>query len=383
MSRFLRYLLLSLGCVVGFAGCDDASEVGTAQRPDEGAADIARAETAKVNGDLAAASAAYGAAMAKNATNLEIRVQKALTDLARGDADGAETAAAEALALAPESAEVLLVDGQAAYLKQNYPRALKDFAAVAAAQDILPELRSSAWSARAVVELAEGEFDAARVSLLRALRLNFKNAAAHYHLGLIFRDTYHFDNAALEQFQMAARLSDAREERTRRLSGEIIPALRKAIAAAAANNPEAARRDAGKAAALTAEGEALRTRRQMRLAMKKFAAALEADPLCDKAALHYAELTAANDKTADGVSRALKAYRTVIEQNPSSQKHYLAAARLAYANGRWATAAAIMERAVAHDPDNRQTLDLFIAALQKAGKGPVAEIWSSYRKELK
>ena len=42
-----------------------------------------------------------------------------------------------------------------------------------------------------------------------------------------------------------------------------------------------------------------------------------------------------------------------------------------------------MDHAVAHDPENRTTLDLLIASLQKAGKGKLAEIWKAYRAEVK
>ena len=49
----------------------------------------------------------------------------------------------------------------------------------------------------------------------------------------------------------------------------------------------------------------------------------------------------------------------------------------------WATAVAILNRAIAHDPENAKTLDLFIAALQKAGKGKQSEAWKAYRQELR
>ena len=97
----------------------------------------------------------------------------------------------------------------------------------------------------------------------------------------------------------------------------------------------------------------------------------EADPLVYEGAL------------ADGVDKALAAYRAAIDQRPGRQDYYLAAARLAYANKRWSTAVQIMDRAVAHDPEKRATLDLLIASLLKAGKAKQAEAWKAYRAELK
>ena len=43
----------------------------------------------------------------------------------------------------------------------------------------------------------------------------------------------------------------------------------------------------------------------------------------------------------------------------------------------------IMDRAVAHDPEKRATLDLLTASLLKAGKAKQAEAWKAYRAELK
>ena len=90
-----------------------------------------------------------------------------------------------------------------------------------------------------------------------------------------------------------------------------------------------------------------------------------------------------NDKTADGVDKALRAYRVAIDLRPVVQDNYYAAAQLAYANKRWATAVSILDRAIAHDPENHKTLDLYIAALQKAGREKHLNAWKAYRQELK
>ena len=92
---------------------------------------------------------------------------------------------------------------------------------------------------------------------------------------------------------------------------------------------------------------------------------------------------ALNDKSARGVDKALAAYRTAIDQRPALQDNYYEAARLAYANKRWATAVAILNRALAHDPENVKALDLFIAAMRKAGKSRQAAAWESYRRDIR
>lgn len=381
MRSFSAVLLLALAaCVVG---CNDKSKPKAAAPGDDGSADVAKGMALLDLKDVKAAADAFAVAAKKNETNFEARVQLALANLRLGQIAEADGAVAEACALCPESAEARLVDGQAAYLKKDYKRALADFAAVAGEASLPAALRSDAFVGRAVVEIAQDACDAARISLLRAMRLNRRNAAAWYHLGYLSRMVYHFDEAAVEQFEMSARFTDPREEHGKKISRDILPALRRAITTAAASKPGVAKRDPGAAAKLLAEGEKLQQQKSIRAAIRKYEAAFTADPLSDAAALKYAYLLALNDKTPGGVDKALAAYRAVIDQRPEKQANYIAAARLAYANGRWATAAAIMDRAVAHDPENRTTLDLLIAALQKAGKTKQAEAWKAYRAEVK
>ncbi len=309
-------------------------------------------------------------------------LQRAIDKLALGEVDVADEAAKRAIELMPDSAEALLVDGQVAYRKGDFARAIKDFNAVASEKLLPASLRAEALVSRAVAEIKQGNFDTARLTLFRALRLNRRNAAVWYHLGVLSRNTYHFDEVAVEQFEMAARLSDPKDERTKKISQEI-RAARAAVTEAAASNPNAGKRDSSAAAKLLAEAETLRKKRMIRAAIKKYEAAFAADPFSYHAARETAYLIALNDKSQDGVDKALRAYRAAIDQRPAVQDNYYEAAQLAYANKRWATAVSILDRAIAHDPENGKTLDLFIAALQKAGKNKQADAWKAYRQELK
>lgn len=378
--KTLTKMTVLAGLLFVVAGCGEAT--GTAAQPDDGAAEVAEGMAALAAQDVRGAIRAFEAAARVCGTNFEARVQLALAHLRQGEVAEADRAVREACALCPESAEARLVDGQVAYLKKDYARARTAFSSVAAETALPAAVRSEAFVGRGIVELAQDACDAARISFLRALRLNPRSAAAWYHLGVLSRDTYRFNEAALEQFEMAARLSDPRDARTKKISHELIPALRKALQAAA-GKPGAAKRDPAAAAKLFAEGEQLQKKKMIRAAIKKFEAAFAADPLSEAAAARYAHLLALNDKSTSGVDKALAAYRAAIDQRPGRQDYYLAAARLAYANKRWSTAVQIMDRAVAHDPEKRATLDLLIASLLKAGKAKQAEAWKAYRAELK
>lgn len=388
MANVMSWSLAAL-LAVGLIGCGGEEQPDPALEViDDGTEDFEKGKTALENNELKIAAGFFTEAATKCETNFEARLQLAIVNLRLGDVEGATAAASEALSVCPESAEALLVDGQAAYLKQDYARAVKDFNAVAQAKSLSKQLQSEALAARSVVEIAQKNVDAARITLFQAKRLNPLNASAWYHLGLISRDTYHFTEAALEQFQMAARLMGARDERAKKLSRDVIPALRTQLQQAAVAKPGVDRRDPGAAAKLIAEGDALRKKKRIRDAIKKYAEACKTDPLSDKAALPYAELLAANvprdaKAAAETVSKALEAYRTVIDQNPSTQAYYLQAARLAYKYEQYMQCAAIMDRAISHDPENKQTLDLLVASLIKTGKTKQAEMWKAYRQGLK
>ena len=120
----------------------------------------------------------------------------------------------------------------------------------------------------------------------------------------------------------------------------------------------------------------------MSAATKKYAAAYAADPLSYAAALGYARLLRRVDKSKEGVRKAILAYRAAIDQKPAVQKNYLEVARLARENQLWVQAVEIMNRAVAHDPQNKEALDQLIGALIKAGNGKLANAWAEYRKDL-
>jgi len=378
--------MIPLACLVALmAGCDKA--------PGDGLAEFRKGKAELEARDLKNAVKHLSASVKECATNFEVQVTLASTCLALGDIASAEQAAAAAKELMPDSAEALLLDAEIGWMAKDFARAKKGYSAVANAKQLPAELRSQALSSRAVVELAENEFDQARLSLWRAMRLNRRNAAAWYHLGILSRDTWKFDEAALMQFTSAASCLDPKSERAHDILRNVIPALRDAVSRAAAVKPGATAPDSGSAAKLITEGEALLTKRDQAKdlkskkdltskALKKFAAAYEADRFSYPAAWKYAELLAKTGKTSADVDKTLAVYSAAIDAKPMSLTTSLAAARYAIYNKRWITAAKILNHALAHDPESKQLLDLYIMALQKNGDNKTAALYQAWRKEL-
>ena len=321
------------------------------------------------------------------ASGFDALLEQALANIAQGVPRAADEAARAAVAQDPSSAEARLVEGQSAYLLRDYARARTSFAAVAEEADLPRELRSQAYAALAVVELAEEKVDCARLSLFRAVRLNFRNAAAWYHLGLLSRSTYHFYAAAKDQFDMACRL-DPNSDRTRSTLRTTIPALRDQLAQQAAAKPGAAKRDPARAAKLLAEGYAAQKKKDDKKAADRFEQAAKADPLSWEAAWNLAKTLPEAEKGKSPVAtvkRVLEAYENALDAKPSSRETCLSAARFALQNRRPAAACQFLSHALAHFYDSKPVVDLYIEALEKQGTTEsrnAARLYRAYRKEL-
>ena len=257
----MRNNILAIFALAVVAGCG----------VDDGSAEFEKAEVAYAARDLQFAAQSYGVAAAKNPTNFTARVKLALVNVDLGELSAARSAIDSALEIDSTSAEAIFLDGQIAFLEKDYTRASRLFSSICEAAHLSRPFRSKALVAQAVLKMAENKFDNARVTLWRAVRMDMRNAAAWYHLGYLSRDTYRFDDAALEQFQMASRLMTD-PSRLEIVTQKIIPAIRESINARIASKPGVSNRNPGAAAKLVSEGESL-LKRKLKGAEAKFAEA--------------------------------------------------------------------------------------------------------------
>ena len=369
-SHVMRNKILVALALAVLAGCS----------PDDGAADFAKGESAYAVRDLQAAALCFKAAADKNPTNFAARVKLALVNVDLGEIDAARAAAESAVAIDPESAEARLLEGNIAYLAKDYVRAKDAFAGVSSAKQLPNELRSKALVSQAVLELTATMFDRARVSLWRAVRLDRRNAAAWYHLGYLSRDTYRFEDAALEQFQMASRLMTD-PVRVKTVMQDIIPAIRESLRAKVAGKPGAAGRDPGAAAKLVSEGEGL-ARKEPKKSAAKFAEAYSKDPLSYAAAWNFAKTKSTSVKSDEDINRVIGAFQDAIDQRPNSQLTYRTAAKFALDRRRPMRAEKFLSQALAHDPEDKTTLALYVQTLRRLGKTSEAKLFEAYLKEL-
>ena len=348
--------------------------------PDDGTADYEKGEVAYASRDLQAAVLCFSAAAAKNPTNFKARVKLALANMDLGEIAAAKAAVGSAIAIDPASAEARLLDGNIAYLAKDYAGAKSAFADVSAARQLPGEIRSKAMVSQAVLELTANLFERARVSLWRAVRLDRRNAAAWYHLGYLSRDTFRFEDAALEQFQMASRLMTD-PVRVKAVMQDIIPTIRESLRAKIAGKPGAATRDPGAAAKLVTEGEGL-VKRDPKKAAAKFAEAYAKDPLSYAAAWNFAKAKDESAKSDADIARVLTAFQDAIDQRPNSQLTYRTAAQFALNKRRPIRAEKFLSQALAHDPEDKRSLGLYVQTLRRLGKTAEAKLYDMYLKEL-
>ena len=226
--------------------------------------------------------------------------------------------------------------------------------------------------------------DLARIAFLRAIRLDRRNAAARYHLGLLYRgDAYGYLDAALEQFEIYVRLDAEASPRVQNVQRTIIPAIKQDIARRAAERPGAANRDAALSSAAQAKAEAAVKKNTFKTARVEYDKALAADPLNYAAALGLAQMWAKTDTTDFGKKKTLEYYKTACALRPSAVKTFLAAGELAMNLGQWATAEEIYSRAVAANPADISAIDGLIRALRKVGgKAKIADAYQVYRESI-
>lgn len=366
----MRRSILSALLVALVAGCGK----------NDGSSEFEQGEAAYSVRDYGAAAMFYREAAAKNPTNFAARIRLATSLMNRGEIDSAQKALDSALAIVPDSAEAVFLDGQLAYLAKDYKRAKTDFDAVSGDTSLPPSLRSQALAARSVMEIAAGAFARARITLWRAMRLDRRNAAAWYHLGHLSRDTYRFDDAAIVQFGMSARLTDD-PDRAKEMTRNIIPALHESLRAKMSAKPGAAKRDPGASAKLVSEAEELDKNSPGKSAAK-YAEAYAKDPFSYAAAFGYAKSLASSAKTDRDMLKALTAFQDAIDQRPTSQETYRTAALAALRRRYPIRAERFLSQALAHDPENKRTLNLYVQTLRRIGKTSEAKLFEAYLKEL-
>ena len=376
MNSSLRFVLklVPLAGLALLAGCG----------PKDGLKDYAAGMQAYEVRDLKRAERCFAESLkeAPNAVNTLVMFARVELDL--GEIAAAKEAIARAVALEAEASDVAMLAAEVAYQAKDYAAAVKGFESVIAREKENPAMQALAWTGIGIVEMTCDRRDFARLAFLRAIRLDRRNAAARYHLGLLYRgDAYGYLDAALEQLQIYVRLETEDARRVQDTLRTLIPALREDIARRAAECPGVERRNAEVSAAALLKAETAWKKGTFKTARVEYDKAYAADPLSYPAALGLAKAWEQTDATESGRIKALSYYQAACLLRPNAVSTFLTAGSLAMKLGRWASAAEFYSRAVAANPNDLTALDGLIRALRKVGgKEEVAAAYQQYRETI-
>ena len=306
------------------------------------------------------------------------------TELELGELAKAQLQIAKAAAIAGEDTDVRLLKAQIDWHAKSYEDAEKGFSEIAEDSRLEASVRAQGWAGLGVVEMTCDNHHLARVAFLRAIRLDRRNAAAWYHLGLLYRDGFGYLEAALEQFEIFVRLEEEASPRVQKVQRTIIPALKEQISRAATEHPGAAKRNSSACSTSIVTAESALKKGNAKAAREAYQQALAADPLSYPAALGLAKAWEKTDATKAGQLKAFEAYKTASALSPSAVSTFLTTGSLAVKLGYFSQAVEIYSRAIAANPTSYDAIDGLIRVLRKGGKADkVVAAYQKYRDSLR
>ena len=352
--------------------------------PRDGSREFAQGKEAYGLRDLKTAERLFEKSVAAQPQDVDRLLFLARTELELGELEKAKDLVGRAAANSDGDADVALLESQIAWHTKDYKTAANGFSDIANDANLEAAVRSQGWAGLGVVEMTCDNRHLARIAFLRALKLDRKNAAAWYHLGLLYRDGFGYLEAALEQFEIFVRLETEASPRVQKVQRTVIPALKEQIARVAAERPGVDKRNSAACASAIATAEAAVKKGNFKAAREAYQKAMTADPLSYPAALGLAKAWEKTDTTKDGLQKAFESYKTACTLRPSAGATFLSAGSLAVKLGLGLQAIEIYSRAVAANPNSLDAIDGLIRALRKsAGKEKVAAAYQAYRDSLK
>jgi len=348
----------------------------------DGTRELAQGREAYEARDLKKAEQLFEESLALAPQDVDRIVSLARVKLDLGELSAAEDLVGRAESLAKGDADVAMLSGQVAWHAKDYKRAAKIFLALATDMNQDPAVRSDARSAIGIIEMTCSHYHLARLAFLRAILLNRQNAAAWYHLGLLYRDGFGYLEAALEQFEIYVRLEVTASPRVQKVQRTVIPALKEQIAHAATEHPGVARRDSSASAAAIAKAETATKKGRHKEARQSYEEALKADPLSYEAAIGLAKTWEKLDSSPAGLAKAFENYKIACQLHPGTISTFLTAGALAMRLGYHLQALEIYSRAVAAGPTSLEAIDGLIRAMRKTGKSNEAQSYQIYRDSL-
>ena len=348
--------------------------------PNDGVKELEQAKAAYDVHDVKKAEKLFEKSLSLAPQDVDRLLYLARVKIDLGEMSAAKDLTDRAAALAGDACDVEMLASQIAWHAKDYKRAAEGFGRLAADASLDASVRSQAEAGLGIVEMTCNNIHLARISFLRAIRLDRRNAAAWYHLGLLYRDGFGYLEAALEQFDIYVRLEVEASPRVQKVQRTVIPGLKEAISHAATDRPGASKRDSSSCSTALAKADEAWKSGNYKTARQAYQDAVRADALSYPATLGLAKAWAKTDTTKDGLQKAFESYKAACMLSPSAVATFLATGALAMQLGYVSQAVEIYSRAVAANPSSIDAIDGLIRALRKVGgKAKEAQAYQLYR----
>ena len=370
----VRAWCLTLGAVLLVAGC----------KPSDGKDEYAEAQKALEAKNYEKAEELFAKSAELAPDNVDALVSLALSRIGRGMIKEAKAAAEKASALAPEDIDVRELLAQVAWYAGEFEAARELYLPLATDENISADVRSQAFAALGVIDMAmcgtdmqhDWLRDRARTEFLRAITIDRRNATARYQMALLYRDTFGYNEAALENFRAFLQLAPEADARVQRVQRDEMPNLTRIINEANAARPGAAGRDVNVCSQELKKAEAEWKKGAFTKARQYYSNANKADPLSYEAALGLAQ---AWEKFRNGKENALKYYQEACKNRTSATKTLIKTGDLAMELRKYAIATEAYSRAVAASAKDITAIDGLIRALRRSNRAKAAEVYQQYR----
>lgn len=355
--------------------------------PSDGKDEYAEAQKALESKNYEKAEELFSKSAELAPDNVDALLSLALSRIGRGMIKEAGEAAEKAAAIAPDDIDVRELRAQVAWYSRELDKARELYLPLATDEALPNEVRSQAFAALGVIDMAKCGTDMqhdwlrdrARTEFLRAIAVDRFNATARYQLALLYRDSYGYNEAALENFRAYLQLTKEADPRMQRVQRAEMPNLTRMINEANAARPGAAGRDTAVCSQELKKAEAEWKKAAYTKARQFYSNANKADPLSYEAALGLAQSW---EKFKNGKENALRYYQEACKNRTSAAKTLIKTGDLAMELKKYAIATEAYSRAVAANARDITSIDGLIRALRRSNRSKAADVYQQYRDSI-
>ena len=339
------------------------------------------------NADYSLAVKRFRNVVTQSPDNVDALVYLARSEFALARLDEAAKALEKASITNGGDADIIELSAQIAFFNKDYKLATKHYARLASDPNFDAQTRSKGWAGLGVIDFMMINLHPevlryrheSRVKFLQAIVLDRRNPSARYYLGRLYRDTFHYLEAAKDEFDVFVHLSDSVDNRVKKVKNEVLPMLKEEILRSSSIS---SRVDSPICASFLKQGDDAFRSKNWKSAITSYLKAFKSDSGSFPAAIGLARAYARSNRSKLERTEAMKMYLSACKLRPSAIAIYIESAQFALSVGNVATAVELYSRALAANPTSKSAVDGLVLALTKSGDTQAASVYRGYLRTL-